>query len=94
MNIEPLGDVVVVEMATEEKSDGGILLPESAQDGSIGVVTAAGPGKKLENGEIQQIDVQVGDTVVFFPGAGTKISIEGKEVLFVTEREIVAIVHP
>ncbi|WP_054675656.1 co-chaperone GroES [Parasalinivibrio latis] len=96
MNIRPLHDRVIVErLEVESKSAGGIVLTGSAAEKSTrGKVLAAGKGRILENGSVQPLDVKVGDTVIFSEGFGTKSEkIEGKEVLILSESDILAIVE-
>lgn len=96
MNIRPLHDKVIVErQEAESKSAGGIVLTGSAAEKSTrGIVLAAGKGRILENGSIQPLDVKVGDVVIFAEGYGTKTEkIEGKEVLILSENDILAIVE-
>ncbi|NUY57446.1 MULTISPECIES: co-chaperone GroES [Salinivibrio] len=96
MNIRPLHDRVIVErQEAESKSAGGIVLTGSAAEKSTrGKVLAVGKGRILENGSVQPLDVQVGDTVIFSEGFGTKTEkIEGQEVLILSESDIMAIVE-
>ncbi|OOE98144.1 co-chaperone GroES [Salinivibrio sp. MA351] len=96
MNIRPLHDRVIVErQEAESKSAGGIVLTGSAAEKSTrGKVLAVGKGRILENGSVQPLDVQVGDTVIFSEGLGTKTEkIEGQEVLILSESDIMAIVE-
>jgi len=96
MNIRPLHDRVIVErQEAESKSAGGIVLTGSAAEKSTrGKVLAVGKGRILENGNVQPLDVKVGDTVIFSEGFGTKTEkIEGQEVLILSESDIMAIVE-
>ena len=96
MNIRPLHDRVIVErQEVESKSAGGIVLTGSAAEKSTrGVILAVGKGRILENGSVQPLDVKVGDTVIFAEGYGTKTEkIDGKEVLIMSENDIMAIVE-
>ncbi|OOE33045.1 co-chaperone GroES [Salinivibrio kushneri] len=96
MNIRPLHDRVIVErQEAESKSAGGIVLTGSAAEKSTrGKVLAVGKGRILENGNVQPLDVQVGDTVIFSEGFGAKTEkIEGQEVLILSESDIMAIVE-
>jgi chaperonin GroES len=95
MNIRPLHDRVIVErQEVESKSAGGIVLTGSAAEKSTrGEVLAVGRGRVLENGSVQPLDVKIGDTVIFSEGYGTKSEkIDGKEVLILSEGDILAIV--
>lgn len=89
VNILPLADRVVVEPATaEEKTSGGIIIPDTAKEKpQRGTVVAVGPGKKDE-----PLTVKNGDTVLYGKYAGTEITIDGKDFLIMRESDIVAIV--
>ena len=96
MNIRPLHDRVIVERKeVESKSAGGIVLTGSAAEKSTrGVVLAVGKGRILEHGTVLPLDVKVGDPVIFAEGYGTKTEkIDGKEVLVMSENDIMAIVE-
>ncbi len=96
MNFRPLHDRVIVDrLEVESKSAGGIVLTGSAAEKSTrGVVLAVGNGRILENGTVRPLDVKVGDTVIFSEGYGTKTEkVEGKEVLILSESDILAIVE-
>lgn len=96
MNIRPLYDRLIVErQEVESKSAGGIVLTGSATEKSTrGVVLATGKGRILENGEVQPLDVKVGDTVIFNDGYGVKAEkMDGKEVLIMSESDVLAIVE-
>ncbi|MGX9418008.1 co-chaperone GroES [Vibrio sp. RC27] len=95
MNIRPLHDRVIVErQEAESKSAGGIVLTGSAAEKSTrGKIIAVGKGRILENGSILPLDVKIGDSVIFAEGYGTKSEkIDGKEVLILSESDILAIV--
>jgi chaperonin GroES len=89
LNITPLHDRVIVKpAAAEEKSAGGIIIPDTAKEKpSRGLVLAAGPGKKDE-----PVTVKAGDTVLYSKYAGTEIQIEGVEYMIMRESDILAIV--
>lgn len=95
MALKPLGDKIIVEIVEEpQQTAGGIFLPDTAKEKSQrGKVTAVGPGKVLDNGEREPMDVKVGDTVVFAKYGGTEMSIEGKELMILSLRDIHAIVE-
>ena len=95
MTLKPLGDKVVVEIIEEPQTTAsGIVLPDSAQEKSQrGKVLAVGSGKVLDSGERIALEVQEGDTVVFAKYGGTEISLEGKELMILSERDIHAIVQ-
>lgn len=94
LNIRPLGDRVIVERAeAEEKTAGGILLPESAKDKpKQGVVLAVGAGRRNDKGDIQPMNVKSGDRVLFSSYAGTEIKVDGDEYLIMSESDILAVV--
>ncbi|GAB2814145.1 hypothetical protein GCM10027043_12670 [Ferruginibacter profundus] len=89
LSITPLHDRVIVKpAAAEEKSAGGIIIPDTAKEKpQRGVVLAAGPGKKDE-----PVTVKAGDTVLYGKYAGTEISVEGQDYLIMRESDILAIV--
>ena len=93
-NIRPLHDRVIVRrLDEEEKSAGGIIIPDSAKEKPLqGKVIAAGNGKILENGEVRPLDVKEGDTVVFSTYAGTEIKIDGEALLIMREDDILGVI--
>ena len=95
MNIRPLHDRLVVRRLEEETtSAGGIVLPDSASEKpSLGEVLAAGPGKKLDNGEVSALDVKVGDKVIFGQYGGSTVKIDGEELLILSESEIFGVLE-
>ena len=96
MTIRPLYDRVILKRNEEETiSSGGIVLTGSAAEKSTkGVVLAVGKGRVLDNGDIKELDVKVGDTVIFSEGYGLKTEkIDGEEVLILSESDILAIVE-
>lgn len=94
VNIRPLGDRVIVQrVEAEEKTAGGILLPESAKEKpKEGRVIAIGDGKVLDNGERSTFSVKVGDRILFTSYAGTEIKYEGEEYLVMHEGDILGII--
>ncbi len=95
MTLKPLGDKVVVEVIDEpQTTSSGIVLPDTAQEKSQrGTVLAVGTGKVLDNGERVALEVKPGDTVVFAKYGGTEMSLDGKELMILSERDIHAIVE-
>ena len=93
MAIRPLGDKVVVKPSeAEDKSAGGIILPDAAkQKPQEGTVVAVGNGRTLDNGERRPLSVQVGDTVVYSKYGGTEFKLEGETVMILDEDQIYAI---
>lgn len=94
MNIRPLHDRVVVRRMEEERvSAGGILIPDNAAEKpSKGEVVAVGPGKRLDNGEVANPSVKVGDKVLFGKYSGTEIKIDGKDFVVMKEDDIFAVI--
>jgi chaperonin GroES len=92
MNIKPLDDRVLVKpLETEEKTAGGIVLPDTAKEKPIkGVVEAVGIGRILENGDRLDLSIKKGDKVLFGKYSGTEIKIEGVEYKIMKESEILA----
>ena len=95
MNIRPLQDRVVVRRMEEETtSAGGIVLPGSATEKPAqGEVVAIGRGKRHENGEVQPVDVSVGDTVVFGKYSSNTVKIGDEELLILNESEIFGVIE-
>jgi chaperonin GroES len=93
--VRPLHDRVIVKrMEEEEKTKGGIIIPDTAKEKPIeGKVTAVGPGKVTEEGKKVPLQVKEGDRVLFGKYAGTDIKIDGEEHLIMREDDIIAIVE-
>ncbi len=94
--LKPLGDRVLVEIVedTEQKTAGGLYVPDSAKEKSQrGKVVAVGSGKMLDNGTRVALDVEVGNTVYFAKYGGTEVNLEGKNYSILAERDILAIVE-
>jgi chaperonin GroES len=94
MNIVPLNDKIVVErLAAEDKTAGGIVLPDTAKEKpKQGKVKALGDGKLLDTGKRVSFQVKEGDRVLFTAYAGTEVTVDGKELLIMTEDDILAVV--
>jgi chaperonin GroES len=94
MKFRPLHDRVVVErIDAEEKSSGGIIIPDTAKEKpSQGKVIAVGPGGRDEAGKLIPIDIKVGDRVLFGKWSGTEVKIDGHELLIMKESDIMGIV--
>ena len=94
MSIRPLQDRIVVRRTEEEtKSAGGIVIPDSAAEKpSQGEVIAVGPGKKLDNGSVQEVDLKVGDKILFGQYAGSSVKLDGEELLIMNESEVFGVV--
>lgn len=96
MVIKPLSDHILIEpIKEEEKTKGGILLPDTAQKErpEQGKVIAVGAGKKSDDGKIVPVSVKVGDKVLFTKYGPTEIKVEGKEYLIAKEDDILAIIE-
>ena len=95
MNIRPLQDRLVVKrLAEEEKTKGGIIIPDSAKEKPIeGEVVAVGNGKVLEDGKVRPLDVKKGDRVLFGKYSGTEIKVDGVEHLILREDEVLGILE-
>ncbi|HCA40577.1 MAG TPA: co-chaperone GroES [Aminobacterium sp.] len=95
MNLKPLGDRLVVKVINqEEKTKGGIVLPDTAKEKpQEGEVIAIGTGKVLENGQKLPLEVKVGDRIIFSKYAGTEIKLDGEEFVIFSERDVLAIVE-
>jgi len=94
MALKPLGDRVIVEIVEEPQTTAsGIVLPDTAKEKSQrGKVIAVGPGKVLDNGERAPIEVSEGDTVMFAKYGGTEVTLDGKDLMILQERDIIAVV--
>ncbi len=92
--LRPLGDRVVVRPTPrEEMTKTGIVLPDTAKEKpQEGEIIAAGPGRILDDGKREQMDVKEGDKVLYAKYAGTEFKIEGEELLIVSQKDILAIV--
>ncbi len=94
MNLTPLADRVIIKPTeAEEKTKGGIILPDTAKEKPIeGTVIAAGPGKVTDDGKTVKMGVKVGDKVLYGKYSGTEITVEGEDFLIMRESDIFAIV--
>jgi chaperonin GroES len=94
MNLKPLADRVVIKpAAAEERTKGGIILPDTAKEKPvIGEVVAVGPGKVSEEGKKVSMELKVGDKVLYGKYSGTEVTVEGVEYLIMREADIFAIV--
>jgi len=93
--IRPLQDRLIVKrVQEEEKTKGGIIIPDSAKEKPIeGKVIAAGNGKVLEDGKVRPLDVKAGDRILFSKYAGTEIKIDGDEHLIMREDDILGVIE-
>ncbi len=92
LELVPLDDRIVVKrLEAEEKTAGGIVLPDTAKEKpQRGEVVAVGPGKQLDSGKRAKVEVSVGDTVLFGKYAGTEVKVSGAEVIIMRETDILA----
>ena len=95
MNIKPLQDRVLVRrIVVDEKTAGGIIIPDSAQEKPAeGEVIAVGPGGRDEDGKIHSLDVSKGDRVLFGKFGGTEVKLDGEEMLIMKESDIMGIIQ-
>jgi chaperonin GroES len=93
--IRPLQDRIIVKrVQEEEKTKGGIIIPDTAKEKPIeGKVVAAGNGKVLEDGKVRPLDVKAGDRILFSKYAGTEIKIDGEEHLIMREDDILGVIE-
>ncbi|MFM7116450.1 MAG: co-chaperone GroES [Planctomycetota bacterium] len=93
MKIEPLGDKIVVKrLESDERTAGGILLPDSAREKpQQGRVLAVGPGKLLADGSRAKPQVNEGDRIIFSKYSGTEIEVDQRQVLIISESDVLAI---
>ena len=94
MKLRPLGDRLVVEpLEAEEKTKGGIILPDTAKEKpQEGKVVAAGKGKVDENGKTVAMEVKVGDKILYGKYSGTEITVDGKEYMILREEDVLAVI--
>lgn len=94
-SFRPLADRLLVKrIEKEERSSGGIIIPDTAKEKPMeGLVIAVGNGKRLDNGQVQQIDVKQGDKILFGKYSGSEIKINGEEHLILREDECLGVLH-
>src|SRR6202140_4003935 len=95
MNIRPLYDQLVVKRIEEtERMQGGLHIPDSAKEKpQEGEVVAVGPGKRLENGKLVPLDVQVGDRILFGKYSSSDITVDGEKYLVMREDEVLGVME-
>jgi chaperonin GroES len=93
--LNPLGDRIVVKaISAEEKTKGGIVLPDTAKEKpQEGEVIAVGPGRVLDNGQRLAPEVKVGDRVIYAKYGGTEVKLDGEEYLILRESDVLAVVE-
>ena len=95
MHFRPLHDRVVVRrIEAEEKTSGGIIIPDTAKEKpQEGEVVAVGPGARAEDGSIAALDVKAGDRILFGKWSGTEVRIDGEELLIMKESDILGVIE-
>jgi chaperonin GroES len=95
MNFRPLHDRVVIRrLNAEERTTGGIIIPDTAQEKPMqGEVIAVGPGARNEQGQLVALDVKAGDRILFGKWSGTEVKLEGEELLIMKESDIMGIIE-
>jgi chaperonin GroES len=95
MNLQPLGDRIIVEILDEEEMTvSGIVLPDTAKEKpQRGTVIAAGKGRRDDDGDRIELDVKVGDEVLFAKYAGTEFKLDGEDLLIIAEKDILAVIE-
>ncbi len=95
MNFRPLHDRVVVEpLEGEEKTAGGIIIPDTAKEKPMqGKIVAAGQGARGDDGKVTALDVKPGDTVLYGKWSGTEVKLDGKTLLIMRESDIMGVVE-
>ncbi|WP_282949869.1 MULTISPECIES: co-chaperone GroES [unclassified Sphingopyxis] len=95
MHFRPLHDRVVVRrIEAEEKTSGGIIIPDTAKEKpQEGEVVAVGPGARAEDGTVTALDVQAGDRILFGKWSGTEVRINGEELLIMKESDILGVIE-
>jgi chaperonin GroES len=96
MAFRPLGDRVLVKrVEEEEKTRGGIIIPDTAKEKpQEGEVIAVGPGARDDSGKIQALDVKPGDRILFGKWSGTEVKLDGKDLLIMKESDILGVLEP
>ena len=96
MGFRPLHDRVVVRrVEAEEKTSGGIIIPDTAKEKPMeGEVVAVGPGARGEDGKIQPLDVKSGDRVLFGKWSGTEVKLDNEDLIIMKESDIMGIIEP
>ena len=94
MGFRPLHDRVVVRRVdSEEKTKGGIIIPDTAKEKpSEGIIVSVGPGARDENGKVAALDVKAGDRVLFGKWSGTEVKIDGQDLLIMKESDIMGVI--
>ena len=95
MNLRPLHDRVLVEpLEAEEKTAGGIIIPDTAKEKPMeGKIVAAGNGARSEDGKITALDVKAGDRILYGKWSGTEVKVDGQDLLIMKESDIMGIIE-
>lgn len=95
MSVRPLHDRILVRrMAEEDKTSGGIIIPDTAKEKpQRGEIVAAGKGRTTEDGKTLSLEVKVGDKVLFSKYAGTELKLEGEELVMMREEDVLGILN-
>ena len=95
MKVRPLQDRVLIRrVAEEEKTKGGIIIPDSAKEKPIeGEVIAVGNGKVMEDGKVRALDIKAGDRILFGKYSGTEVKLDGEEHLILREDDILGVIE-
>ena len=95
MKFRPLQDRVLIRrLDQDEKTTGGIIIPDTAKEKPVeGEVIAAGPGARDEKGELQPLDLKVGDRVLFGKWAGTEVKIDGEDLVIMKESDVLGVIE-
>ncbi len=94
MSFRPLHDRIVIRrVIQEEKSQGGIIIPDTAQEKPMeGEIVAVGPGVRDDDGTLQPLDVKTGDRVLFGKWSGTEVKIDGEELIIMKESDVMGVI--
>ncbi len=94
MNLKPLGDRVVIEhVEQQDKSTGGVFLPDTAKEKpQEGIIRAVGTGRLTDEGKTLPMNVKVGDRVIYSKYSGSEVKVDGTEYLIVSEKDVLAVV--
>ncbi len=95
MNIRPLHDRVLVKpLEAEEKTAGGIIIPDTAKEKPVeGKIVAAGPGLRGDDGKLHKLDVKKGDRILYGKWSGTEVKLDGDDLLIMKESDIMGIIQ-
>ena len=95
MAFRPLGDRVLVKrVKEEEKTKGGIIIPDTAKEKpQEGEIVAAGPGARDDNGKVQPLDLKVGDRILFGKWSGSEVTLDGEELLIMKESDVLGVLE-